>query len=47
MNKLTLQIEYSDFLDKELNKYLSSLNGVLFSKVDIEKNEIYIVSLFN
>lgn len=42
MNKLTLKIEYSDFLDKELNEYLSSLNGVLFSKVDMEKNEIYI-----
>lgn len=42
MNKLTLKIEYLDFLDKELNEYLSSLNGVLFSKVDMEKNEIYI-----
>lgn len=42
MNKLTLKIEYSDFLDEELNKYLSSLNGVLFSKVDMEKNEIYV-----
>lgn len=42
MNKLTLKIEYSDFLDKELNEYLSSLNGVLFSKVDMEKNEIYV-----
>lgn len=42
MEKLTLKIEYSDFLDKELNKYLSSLNGVLFSKVDMEKNEIYV-----
>lgn len=42
MNKLTLKIEYSNFLDKELNEYLSSLNGVLFSKVDMENNEIYI-----
>jgi len=42
MNKLTLKIEYSDFLYKELNEYLSSLNGVLFSKVDMEKEEIYI-----
>ena len=42
MNKLTLKIEYSDFLDKELNEYLSSLNGVFFSKVDMEKNEIYV-----
>ena len=42
MEKLTLKIEYSDFLDKELNEYLSSLNGVLFSKVDMEKNEIYV-----
>lgn len=42
MNKLTLKIEYSDFLDKKLNEYLSSLNGVLFSKVDMGKNEIYV-----
>lgn len=42
MNKLTLKIEYSDFLDKELNEYLSSLNWVLFSRVDMEKNEIYV-----
>ena len=41
MNKLKLKIEYSDFLDKELNKYLSSLNGVLFSKVDIKKNVFF------
>lgn len=42
MKKLTLKIEYSGFLYKELNKYLSSLNGVLFSKVDMENENIYI-----
>ena len=43
MKKLTLKIdEGSFFLYEELNEYLSSLNGVLFSKVDIEKKEIFI-----
>ena len=42
MNKLTLKIEYSDFFDKELCDYLSTIKGVLFSKIDIENNEIYI-----
>lgn len=42
MEKLTLKIEYSDFLNEELCDYLLTIKGVLFSKIDIKNNEIYI-----
>ncbi len=42
MKKVTIKIEYSDFLNNDLINYLSSLDGVAFSKIDNEKNEIYI-----
>ena len=42
MNKLTIQIEYSNYLNKELEDYLNSLEGVILSKVDSKKDSIYI-----
>lgn len=42
MNKISLKIEYSDFLNEDLIKYLSSLDGVLNSKINNENNEIYV-----
>ena len=42
MKKITLKIEYSNFLNNDLINYLSTLDGVTFSKVDNEKNEIYV-----
>ena len=42
MKAITLKIEYSDFLNNDLINYLSSLDGVCLSKIDNEKNEIYV-----
>lgn len=42
MKTITLKIEYSNFLDDDLLNYLSSLNGVILSKLDNENNEIYV-----
>ena len=42
MKKITLKIEYSNFLNNDLINYLSTLDGVTFSKVDNENNEIYV-----
>ena len=42
MQKITLKIEYSDFLNEDLIEYLSSLDGVLNSKINNENNEIYV-----
>ena len=40
MNKLTLKIEYSDFLNKDLVDYLLSLQGVSNANVNVDNNEI-------
>ena len=42
MNKLTIKIEYSDYLNNELGDYLCSLDGVITSKVDEEEDSVYI-----
>ena len=42
MKKLTIKIEFSDFLNNDLINYLSTLDGVIFSKIDNENNEIYV-----
>ena len=34
MNKLTLKIEYSDFLNKDFINYLSKLDGIKLTKID-------------
>ena len=42
MAKLTLKIEYSDFLDKFLMDYLEKLDGVKAVKINNDKNEVYV-----
>ena len=42
MNKLTIKIEDSIYLNNDLEKYLNSLDGVISSKVDIDNDSIYI-----
>ena len=40
MNKLTMNIEYSDFLNKDLVNYLLSLQGVTNANLNIDNNVI-------
>lgn len=40
MNKLTMNIEYSDFLNKDLVNYLLSLQGVTNARLNIDNNVI-------
>lgn len=40
MNKLTLKIEYSNFLNNDLEDYLLSLQGVTNTNVNIDNSEI-------
>ncbi len=42
MDKLTLKIEYTDFLNNDLENYLKDLNGVKIIKINNDKNEIYV-----
>lgn len=42
MDKLTLKIDYSDFIDNDFINYLSLLNGIKLVKIDNKNNEIYI-----
>lgn len=42
MNKLTLGIEYSDFLNKEVINYLNSINGINHCEIDSKNNKIYV-----
>lgn len=42
MDKLTLKIEYSDFLDKFLINYLEKLDGVKAVKINNVENEVYV-----
>ena len=42
MNKLTLKIEYSDFLNDDITNYLTSLNGVKLVTIKNDENEIYV-----
>ena len=42
MDKLTLKIEYSDFLDKFLINYLEKLDGVKAVKINNAENEVYV-----
>lgn len=42
MDKLTLKIEYTDFLNNDLENYLKDLNGVKIIKINMIKNEIYV-----
>ena len=40
MNAITLKIDY--YVKNDLLEYLSSLDGVILSKVDSENNEVYV-----
>ena len=42
MNKLTIKIEDSMYLNNDLEDYLNSIDGVISSKVDIDNDSIYI-----
>lgn len=42
MNKFTLKIDYSDFLNKDFINYLSKLDGIKLVKIDNKDNEIYV-----
>ena len=42
MNKLTLKIDYSDFLNKDFINYLSTIDGIKLVKIDNLNDEIYI-----
>lgn len=42
MKKITLVIEYSNFFDKDITNFLSSLDGVLNSNINTKNNEIYV-----
>lgn len=42
MDKLTLKIEYSDFLNDDIANYLTSLNGVKLVTTKKDENEIYV-----
>ena len=42
MNKITIKIEYSNYLNKDLEKYLNTLDGVISSKVNNEEDSVYI-----
>lgn len=37
MDKLTLKIEYTDFLNNDLENYLKDLNGVKIIKINNDK----------
>ena len=40
MDKLTLKIEYSDFLNDDIVNYLTSLKGVKLVTIKNDENEI-------
>ncbi len=42
MDKLTLKIEYSDFLNDDIANYLTSLKGVKLVTIKNDENEIYV-----
>lgn len=42
MNKLTLKIDDTNYLNKDLENYLSTIDGIVFSKVNSDNNEIYV-----
>ena len=42
MEKLTIKIDYSDFVNNDLTNYLSTISGISKSSINIEKNEIYV-----
>ena len=42
MDKLTLKIEYSDFLNDDIVNYLTSLKGVKLVTIKNDENEIYV-----
>lgn len=42
MDKLTLRIDYSDFIDNDFINYLSLLDGIKLTKIDNKNNEIYV-----
>ena len=42
MDKLTLKIEYSDFLNDDIANYLTSLNGVKLVTIKNDENAIYV-----
>ena len=42
MNKLTIKIEYSIYLNNDLENYLNSIEGIISSKVDNENDSVYI-----
>ena len=42
MDKLTLKIDYSDFIDNDFINYLSLLNGIKLVKINNKNNEIYV-----
>jgi len=42
MSELTFKIEYLNMLDKELENYICSLDGVIEVKTNTDKDEVYI-----
>lgn len=42
MDKLTLKIEDSIYLNNDLENYLNSLDGIITSKIDNENDSIYV-----
>lgn len=42
MDKLTLKIEFSDFLNNDITNYLTSLKGIKLVTIKNDENEIYV-----